>query len=57
LLGLNIYNKPDFTTKERLSHLRKIYIESVSLRVLRFLPAFGIGGVINIEVRKLLLKK
>jgi hypothetical protein len=43
--------------KDRLSHLGKIYINSVALRMLRFLPAYGIGGVVNIELRKYLLKK
>jgi hypothetical protein len=42
---------------ERLSHLKKIYLETTALRMLRFLPAFGIGGVINIELRKLLVNK
>jgi hypothetical protein len=43
--------------KDRLSHLGKIYNNSVALRMLRFLPAYGIGGVANIELRKYLLKK
>jgi hypothetical protein len=42
---------------ERLKHLGKIYTSSVALRMLRFLPAYGIGGVVNIELRKYLLNK
>ncbi len=57
LLGLDLYNRTGVSMKDRLSHLGKIYINSVALRMLRFLPAYGIGGVVNIELRKYLLKK
>lgn len=57
LLGLDLYNRPGIPMTERLCHLKKIYTHSVLLRMLRFLPAFGIGGVVNIELRKRLVKK
>ena len=57
LLGLDLYNRTGISFKERLRHLGKIYTNSVALRMLRFLPAYGIGGVVNIELRKYLLKK
>jgi len=57
LLGLDLYNRPGIPLNERLNHLKKIYTHSVVLRMLRFLPAFGIGGVVNIELRKYLFKK
>ena len=57
LMGLSFYNKPLISLTERLSNIRKICFESTILRMLRFLPAFGIGGVINIELRKYLLNK
>lgn len=48
LLGLDLYNRPGIEMGERLRHLKKIYTHSTLLRMLRFLPAFGIGGVVNI---------
>lgn len=48
LLGLDLYNRTGATILERLIHLRKIYFHSVALLMLRFLPAYGIGGVFNI---------
>jgi hypothetical protein len=47
LMGLDLYNNPGLTMKERLVHLKSIYWNSVILRMLRFLPAYGIGGVVN----------
>ena len=38
--------------KERVSYLKSIYTNTAALRMLRFLPAFGIGGIVNIELRK-----
>ncbi len=32
---------------ERIKQIKKIYVETTFLRMLRFLPAFGIGGVLN----------
>ncbi len=52
-----MYNRPGISMTERLGHLKKIYTHSVVLRMLRFLPAYGIGGIVNIEVRKYLLNK
>lgn len=57
LLGLDLYNKPGITMDERLRHVRKIYGHTTLIRMLRFLPAFGIGGVVNIELRKYLVNK
>lgn len=48
LLGLDLYNRTGISMAERLKHLGKIYTSSVALRMLRFLPAYGIGGVVNI---------
>lgn len=57
LLGLDLYNRAGISMSERLGHLKKIYTHSVILRMLRFLPAYGIGGVVNMELRKYLLHK
>jgi hypothetical protein len=57
LLGLSLYNRPSISMEERLTQIKKICFETTILRMLRFLPAFGIGGVINIELRKYLVNK
>ena len=51
LVGLDIYNHPHASNIERIKHLKAIYWNSLFLRMLRFLPAYGIGGIINIELR------
>ena len=48
LLGLDLYNRTGVSMSDRLKYLKKFYASSVSLRMLRFLPAYGIGGVVNI---------
>lgn len=55
LLGLDLYNRKGLTMSERLAYLKGIYTHTAILRMLRFLPAYGIGGVVNIELRKYLL--
>jgi len=57
LLGLDLYNRTGLSMEERLAYLKQIYTHSVILRMLRFLPAYGIGGIVNIELRKYLLNK
>jgi len=52
LMGLDLYNRPDVTLGERISYIRSIYFSTVGLRMLRFLPAYGFGGIANIELRK-----
>lgn len=52
LMALDLYNRPNVTFGERVSYIRSIYINTVSLRMTRFLPAFGFGGIANTELRK-----
>lgn len=40
-----------------MKYLKSIYTNSVVLRMLRFLPAYGIGGIVNIELRKYFNRK
>ena len=50
-MGLDYYNREGLAFRERMSHLGSIYWNSLALRMLRFLPAYGIGGIFNIELR------
>ena len=51
LLGLDWYNNEGSTITQRMQVLRKIFFSSLVIRMLRFLPTYGIGGVVNIEIR------
>jgi hypothetical protein len=47
LLGLDIYNRKGKPIKDRLKLVIKQYPQSAGLRMARFLPAYGFGGVVN----------
>jgi len=47
LLGLDLYNREGLKLMERLKHVKVLYPHALALRMIRFLPAYGIGGVIN----------
>lgn len=51
LLGLNLYNNPTNSATARAKFIVSQYKSSMTLRVSRTLPAFGVGGVSNIEIR------
>lgn len=46
LLGLNLYNAPKATPKERLLAIKRQYFSSALARCSRTLPAFSIGGIL-----------
>ncbi|EPY35737.1 hypothetical protein STCU_00937 [Strigomonas culicis] len=48
---------PKFDMGDLKDSLRKTYISSTLLRMCRIIPAFGIGGIMNREVRSNLLDK
>lgn len=52
LLGLDLYNREGLKLKERAPLIMKLYPNALMMRMIRFLPAYGIGGVLNAEVRK-----
>ena len=54
LLALGLYNEKEKTMSEHFKHIRKLYFNTVALRMMRFLPSYGIGGIFNIELRKYL---
>ena len=53
LHGLDLYNRnSDLPASDRMAFIQKEYIKTTVARMSRIFPAFGIGGVINKEVRK-----
>jgi hypothetical protein len=58
LLGLDFYNRNGTTTMaDRWKVVRKAWAISVVARWGRIIPAFGIGGVVNANVRRNLMSK
>ena len=51
LLGLDLYNRPVATLAERKSFIVQEYQKTVMARMSRILPAFGIGGIVNTNLR------
>jgi len=47
LFGLNLYNTPTATAGERFRAVAKTYPEATGVRMLRFLWAYGVGGLVN----------
>ncbi|CBZ30696.1 conserved hypothetical protein [Leishmania mexicana MHOM/GT/2001/U1103] len=48
---------PHFSLKDLSDSMRSTYISSTLLRICRIMPAFGIGGIMNRELRSSLLDK
>ena len=64
LLGLDLYNRPrdvpavggrDTKWSDRLRVVRRDWIGASFARMGRIIPAYGIGGVVNTNVRKKLM--
>jgi len=47
LLGLNLYNVPSVSAAERFRAVSSTYPEATGVRMLRFLWAYGVGGLVN----------
>merc|ERR1712187_673216 len=52
LLGLNLYNTPTATTAERYRAVASTYTEATGVRMLRFLWAYGVGGLVNKDLNQ-----
>ena len=52
LLGLAVYNNTGGGVAAHLQTLRETYPETVTLRMLRIIPAFSVGGVVNASLRE-----
>lgn len=51
ILSLDLYSRPYASTYERLSLIRQTYRTVCGGRILRIIPAFGVGGFINDMIR------
>jgi hypothetical protein len=60
LLGLDLYNRqpPDgLPWRDRLARIRRDYIASSFARMGKIVPAYGVGGVVNVRLRAALMHK
>lgn len=55
LLGLDLYNREKASLRQRLVKVRKDWFMSAVARMGRIVPAFGVGGVVNLRVRRELM--
>lgn len=51
LMGLDLYNHPSNSLKERATFIRRDYAKSTIARIARIGPAFGFGGIGNRYLR------
>ena len=51
LLGLDLYNRPRVPAPQRAARVLRDWAVSCAARVCRIVPAFGVGGVVNMKVR------
>jgi hypothetical protein len=61
LLGLDMYNRPAgasaISWADRWTLVRKNWLISSVARICRIVPAFGVGGTVNMKVRRNLMEK
>jgi hypothetical protein len=59
LLGLDLYNRngKNVTWADRLKIVKKNWAISAAARMCRIVPAFGVGGVVNSNVRRGLMER
>ncbi|KAL2132443.1 hypothetical protein VTI74DRAFT_3780 [Chaetomium olivicolor] len=58
LLGLDLYNRPRVKDwGERWGMVKKNWAVSTAARICRIVPAFGVGGVVNVKVRRELMER
>lgn len=59
LLGLDLYNRQPpggLSWKDRASRIRRDYIASSFARMGKIVPAYGVGGVANVWLRKSMME-
>lgn len=56
VLGLDLYERK-VSFRDRLLRIRKTWVSISTTRALRIIPAYGIGGVLNNDVRHHLMEK
>jgi hypothetical protein len=58
LLGLDLYNRPEARVSGvdgRAARVLRDWAKSAAARICRIVPAFGVGGVVNMKTRKALM--
>uniref|UniRef100_A0A0G4FHF6 Mitochondrial carrier protein n=1 Tax=Chromera velia CCMP2878 TaxID=1169474 RepID=A0A0G4FHF6_9ALVE len=51
LVALDLFNRPAATAAQRVGFIGSTYFSMVSARMARIAPAFGIGGILNRQIR------
>lgn len=54
LLGLSVYNHPDYSPTQHVGAIAAVYLSVSSSRILKGFCAYGLGGVSNTKLRALL---
>ncbi|KEF62106.1 uncharacterized protein A1O9_00078, partial [Exophiala aquamarina CBS 119918] len=59
LSALDLYNRPHrgLSASDRLARVARDLSAAIPTRMLRILPAFGVGGVLNTEIREAMKRK
>ena len=57
LYGLDLYNREGASISNRLKQVWSNWPQSSAARICRILPAFGVGGVVNSNMRARLMKE
>ncbi|PYH98956.1 hypothetical protein BO71DRAFT_2407 [Aspergillus ellipticus CBS 707.79] len=60
LLGLDLYNRQPpggLGWRERVSRIRRDYVPSCFARMGKIVPAYGVGGVVNVRMRATLMER
>lgn len=60
LLGLDLYNRQPpggLPWTERAARIRRDYISSSFARMGKIVPAYGVGGVVNVRLRSTLMQR
>lgn len=59
LLGLDLYNRQPvggLPWTERVARIRRDYVPSCFARIGKIVPAYGVGGVVNVWLRAKLMR-
>lgn len=58
LLGLDLYNRQPvggLSWCERVARIRRDYVPSCFARMGKIVPAYGVGGVVNVRLRAMFM--
>ncbi|USW57261.1 hypothetical protein Slin15195_G105800 [Septoria linicola] len=58
LYGLDLYNRPGkLSMRDRFAIVRRTWLSAFAARACRIIPAYGIGGVLNNDVRAMMMRR